>query len=102
MGEPGYPYTGYLRRPPSFVLCTTPDGVYWYNVRSCAATSDTAQAMQKLGLSVSSYATFTFILTIVTALVCFFVSGVIFWRKSDDWMALLVALTVVATDRKST
>ncbi len=60
-------------------------------------TSDTAQAMQKLGLSVSSYATFTFILTIVTALVCFFVSGVIFWRKSDDWMALLVALTVVAT-----
>jgi len=53
--------------------------------------------MQKLGLSVSSYATFTFILTIVTALVCFFVSGVIFWRKSDDWMALLVALTVVAT-----
>ncbi len=60
-------------------------------------TADTAQAMQKLGLSVRSYATFTFMMTLVTALVCFFVSGVIFWRKSDDWMALLVALTVVAT-----
>ena len=59
-------------------------------------TSDAAQTMQKLGLSVSSYATFTFMLTIVTALVCFCVSGVIFWRKSDDWMALLVALTEVA------
>jgi hypothetical protein len=60
-------------------------------------TDEAAQAMQKLGLSVRSYATFTLILTLVTALVCFFVSGVIFWRKSDDWMALLVALTVVAS-----
>src|SRR6266851_4364805 len=60
-------------------------------------TAATAQAMQQLGLSVSSYATFMFMLTIVTALVCFLISGVIFWRKSDDWMALLAALTVVAT-----
>ncbi len=60
-------------------------------------TAEAAQAMQKLGLSVRSYAIFTFMLTLVTTLVCFFVSGVIFWRKSDDWMALLVALTVVAT-----
>jgi hypothetical protein len=66
---------------------------------SCALvqpTSDSTQAMQKLGLPGSLYATFTFVLTIVTALVCFVVSGVIFWRKSDDWMALLVALTEVA------
>jgi len=61
------------------------------------STADTAQAMQKLSFSVSSYATFTFTLTLVTALVCFIVSGVIFWRKSDDWMALLVALTEVAS-----
>jgi hypothetical protein len=59
-------------------------------------TAVTAQAMQQLGLSVSSYATFTFMLTLVVAVVCFCVSGVIFWRKSDDWMVLLVALTVVA------
>ncbi len=56
-------------------------------------TPDTVQAMQQLGLSISGYATFTFVLTLVTAVVCFLVSGVIFWHKSDDWMALLVALT---------
>ena len=60
-------------------------------------TSDAAQALHKLGLSVSSYATFTLMLTLITALVCFLVSGVIFWRKSDDWMALLAALTEVTS-----
>jgi hypothetical protein len=60
-------------------------------------TPESVHAMQQLGLSVSSYATFTLMLTLFTALVCFLVSGVIFWRKSDDWMALLVALTEVVS-----
>jgi hypothetical protein len=60
-------------------------------------TPESVHAMQQLGLSVSSYATFTLMLTLVTALVCFLVSGVIFWRKSNDWMALLVALTEVVS-----
>ena len=60
-------------------------------------TSESVQAMQQLGLSISSYATFTLTLTLVTAVVCFLVSGVIFWRKSNDWMALLVALTEVTS-----
>jgi len=60
-------------------------------------TPDTVQAIQHLGLSISGYATFTFVLTLVTAGVCFLVSGVIFWQKSDDWMALLVALTEVVS-----
>jgi hypothetical protein len=55
-----------------------------------------AQAIQKLGFSVSTYATFTLALALAVAIVCFAVSTVIFWRKSDDWMALLVALGVVA------
>ena len=60
-------------------------------------TPDSAQALQRLGLSVSAYATFTLALTIALALLCFAISAVIFWRRSDDWMALLVALAVVAT-----
>jgi hypothetical protein len=60
-------------------------------------SSDSAQALQQFGLSVSGYATFTLMLTLATAVICFLVSGVIFWRKSDDWMALLVALTEVAS-----
>jgi hypothetical protein len=53
--------------------------------------------MQKLGLSVATYATFTLALTLALAFLCFAISAVIFWRRSDDWMALLVALMVVAT-----
>lgn len=59
-------------------------------------TPNTVQAIQKLGLSVTSYAVITLALTIVTTLACFTVSAVIFWRKSDDWMALLVAFAEVA------
>jgi len=64
---------------------------------SAQPTPDSAQALQKLGLSVSAYAAFTLALTLALAFVCFTLGAVIFWRKSDDWMALLVALAVVAT-----
>src|SRR6266550_2554519 len=60
-------------------------------------TPNSAQAMQKLGLSVGAYAALTLALTLALAFLCFVVSAVIFWRRSDDWMALLVALAVVAT-----
>ncbi len=60
-------------------------------------TLDSALALQKLGLSVGAYSAFILALTLALALLCFAVSGVIFWRRSDDWMALLVALAVVAT-----
>jgi hypothetical protein len=59
-------------------------------------TPDSAQAMQKLGISIGTYATFTLALTIASAFLCFALGAVIFWRRSDDWMALLVALEVVA------
>jgi hypothetical protein len=59
-------------------------------------TLDSAQSIQKLGLSLSTYATFILALTLASALLCLAVSAVIFWRKSDDWMALLVALGAVA------
>ena len=65
---------------------------------ACATSQPTladAQTPQTLGLSLNNYATFMFILTIIAALACFIVSGVLFWRRSDDWMVLLVALTLV-------
>ena len=61
------------------------------------ASLDSVQAMHKLGLSVATYATFILALTLALAFLCFVVSAVIFWRRSDDWMALLVALAVMAT-----
>jgi hypothetical protein len=65
---------------------------------ACAASQPTlaaARTLQTLGLSLNNYATFMFILTIIAALACFIVSAVISWRRSDDWMALLVTLTLV-------
>ena len=51
---------------------------------------------QILGLSVGGYAALTFALILLTSLVAFAVAGIIVWRKSDDGMALLVALSQVA------
>ncbi len=64
---------------------------------SVQPTPDSALALQKLGLSVGAYAVFILALTIALALLCFTLGAVIFWRKSDDWMALLGALAVVAS-----
>ncbi len=64
---------------------------------SAQPTPDSAQVLQKLGLSVSAYAAFTLALTIALAFLCFTLGAVIFWRRSDDWMALLGALAVVAS-----
>src|SRR5437870_2501989 len=41
-------------------------------------TPDSAQAIQRLGLSVSAYATFTLALTLASAFVCFTLGAVIF------------------------
>jgi len=53
------------------------------------------QTIHDLGFSVGGYATYTLSLYIATSLVWFAVGLIIFWRRSDDWMALLVALFLV-------
>jgi hypothetical protein len=52
------------------------------------------QVPQDLPFSGGSIAV-TITLTIISMLMCFAVASVIFWRKSNDWMALLVALLLV-------
>jgi hypothetical protein len=56
---------------------------------------ETVVALQAWGLSVGSYAPFMFALSTLVALAAFGTGGLIFWRKSDDWMALLFALVCV-------
>jgi uncharacterized membrane protein len=48
-----------------------------------------------LGLSPDDYATYTLALALAIIVVCFVVSTLIIWRRSDDRMALLVALMLV-------
>src|SRR5262249_48916692 len=49
------------------------------------------------GTACSAYAAFTLALEIALAFLCFTLGALIFWRRSDDWMALLGALAVVGS-----
>lgn len=57
---------------------------------------EVAQLLSRVGLSTHVYSIYAMTLQIVFALVCFLVATIIFWRRSDDRMALLVALFLMA------
>ncbi len=62
----------------------------------CQLTPQQARALLRLGISVHNYAIFNVALSVVFLLVSCALAAVIFWRKSNNWMALLVALLLVA------
>jgi hypothetical protein len=59
------------------------------------ATPQGVRALQDAGLSVHSYALLNVIVDKVFELVCLAVGALIFWRRSDDRMALLTSLFLV-------
>src|ERR1700730_9204829 len=59
-------------------------------------TPDKLQALQAVGLSLTTYATYMTVINLLFALLYFAVAALIFWRKSDDWMALFACFTLVA------
>jgi len=67
-------------------ICTGP---------SCIAgqpTVGTEQTLQRMGLSITSYAILTIILTVAAEAFAAGIAALLVWRKPDNWMALLVAL----------
>src|SRR5437762_11726679 len=58
-------------------------------------TPEGMQALQVLGLSAGSYAAYNITLEVVAALVFAAVAAVIFWHRSDDWMGLFAAFTLL-------
>ena len=58
-------------------------------------TPDDLRALQALGLSLDSYATYLVALYIVFTVGYATIGAVIFWRKSDDRMALFASLTLI-------
>jgi hypothetical protein len=52
-------------------------------------TPEGVRALQDVGLSVRSFALLNVVIDKVFELVWFAVGALIFWRRSDDWMALL-------------
>ena len=60
-----------------------------------------AQSLHHLGLSLKGYSILSLLLGIVWSLVWFVVGGLLAWRKFNDWMALLIALTFVMQGSES-
>jgi hypothetical protein len=59
-------------------------------------TPEQAETLNGIGLPLDLYAALTLALIIAMFVICLVVSALIVWRRSDDWMALLVALMLVA------
>jgi hypothetical protein len=55
-----------------------------------------AEVLKGIGLSLSDYAAYSVAFTLATIVLCLVVSTLIVWRRSDDRMALLVSLMLVA------
>ncbi len=65
---------------------------------TCAGSQpavEIVRELQGLGLSLDAYNLYSLIIEIIFAMGYFTVAAVIFWRKSDDWMALLLTLFLV-------
>ena len=50
--------------------------------------------LQELGLSIDFFATYTIVITLIFALGYWLVAALLFWRKSDNPLALLAAITL--------
>jgi hypothetical protein len=58
-------------------------------------TPEGVRALREMGLSVGSYALFNVVVEKIFQLVWFAVGAIIFFRRSDDWIALLTSLFLV-------
>jgi hypothetical protein len=54
-----------------------------------------AAALASSGLSLRFYAAYTLLFDVILVLVCAAVGVFIFWRRSDDWLALWISLLVI-------
>ena len=63
------------------------------------ASNSLSIELAQLGFSPQFYASFYLILQIIIALAYFTASGIMFWRKSQSWLVLLVALAFATWGR---
>ena len=75
-----------------YVLCTDAPATCTNNGH---ITPDYLRALQALGFSLDGFATYEVALLIVFAVVYAAIGAVLFWRRSDDRMALFASLTLV-------
>ena len=64
------------------------------SIQDCPS-STIVRSLHTMGIPITTYAAYMTALNVLFALVYFTVAAFIFWRKSDDWMALLACLALV-------
>ncbi len=62
---------------------------------SCFVTPAMAQALHRVGIAPSSYATYNLVLTLFQALILLGVGGLLFWRKSGEPLCLAASFVFV-------
>ena len=62
---------------------------------SCFVTPATAQALHRVGIAPSSYATYNLVLTLFQVLILLGVGGLLFWRKSSEPLCLAASFVFV-------
>lgn len=85
----------FVSLPEVFVTIHQPCVGDWCLNATGRLTAGQIHSLVKAGISLDTYAWSWLIITGVTSLVWFAVGGILFWRKSDDWMVLLVAFMLV-------
>ncbi len=53
------------------------------------------RSLRSIGISATAYANFAVLLNVSVVVAHDIIAAIIFWRKSDDWMALLVSFALV-------
>ncbi len=65
--------------------------------QGCSFVPQQQKALADIGISMQAYATIVVALAIVIALVSLAMGVLVFWRRPDEWMALIVALFLAVT-----
>ncbi len=80
---------------PSLGLFVVSLVVSYQQVQSAAIPAQMQQLLSAMGLSVSEFNTVNTIFNVLTSAIWYGVGFFIFWRRSDDWLALLAAFVLV-------
>lgn len=65
--------------------------------QGCSFVPQQQKALAAIGISIQAYATMVVAFAVAVALVSLAMGVLVFWRRSDDWMALIVALFLAVT-----
>jgi hypothetical protein len=68
---------------------------------SCFVTPATAQALHRVGIAPSNYATYNLVLTLFHALILLGIGGLLFWRKPREPLCLAASFVFVTIGLKN-